>query len=44
MLNIGKADGVIFKAEFGALRAYLQAFPRGVQESAVAWSNRGPAP
>jgi DNA-binding NarL/FixJ family response regulator len=30
------ADGVISKAEFGALRAYLQAFPGRLQERAVA--------
>ena len=30
------ADGVISKAQFGELRAYLQAFPGRVQESALA--------
>jgi DNA-binding NarL/FixJ family response regulator len=34
-LRLG-ADGVISKAEFGALRAYLQAFPGRVQEAAPA--------
>ena len=30
------ADGVISKAQFGELRAYLQAFPGRVRESALA--------